>query len=130
MSSQGDIKPEPNPELRLPKGNTAVEVSIINATTDIVCPSSGFVKPILEGHPYLNLPTFTFYIKHPSGKVVLFDLGSRKDYWNLSPAVFAVIKKIIPAVEVRKDVPEILKEGNVDINSVSAFVWSHWHWDQ
>ncbi|KAF2097140.1 hypothetical protein NA57DRAFT_66817 [Rhizodiscina lignyota] len=129
MSSQGDIQPEPTPDLHLPKGDTAVQLSIINAQCDIVCPSSGFVKPIIKGHPYLNLPTFCFHIRHPSGKEILFDLGGRKDYWNFSPNTFATIKKLIPAVNITKGVDEILTEGGVDISKISAMVISHWHWD-
>jgi glyoxylase-like metal-dependent hydrolase (beta-lactamase superfamily II) len=129
MSEQGSIKPETLPDLRLPKGDIPVEISIINTTCDIVCPSGGFVKPVLQGHPYLNLPTFAFYIKHPSGRAIMFDLGSRKDYWNFAPPVFATIKKIIPGLKIDKSVEEILQDNGVNLHKMEAAIISHWHWD-
>lgn len=119
----GDIKPKPYPDLHLPKSNTYMEVSIINTTCDIVCPSSGFVRPVLKGHEFLNLPTFAFHLKHPSGKEIMFDLGCRKDYWNYSPATFDTIQKIIPGLIVKKGVDEILREGGKDPKNISTIVW-------
>lgn len=118
-----EIKAKQHPSLNLPKSDVCMEVTIINTTTDIVCPSSGFVRPVLKGHEYLNLPTFCFHLKHPSGKEIMFDLGSRKDYWNFSPPSFETIKAIIPGLDIRKGVDEILREGGKDPKNISTIIW-------
>ncbi|KAF2089267.1 metallo-beta-lactamase superfamily protein [Saccharata proteae CBS 121410] len=117
------------PSLDIPPSSTCVEVSILNTTTDMVVPASGFVKPILTGHEFINLPTFSFHIRHPSGKEILFDLGARKDWWNFSPPTLTFLKKVIPALHVPKGVNEILEEGGVKLENISSIVLSHWHWD-
>ncbi|EOD43196.1 Beta-lactamase-like protein [Neofusicoccum parvum] len=75
------------------------------------------------------MPTYSFHIRHPSGKEILFDLGSRKDWWNFSPLVVATIKKLIWGLDVTKGINEVLTEGGVDLNRISSIVISHWHWD-
>ncbi|KAF2397487.1 hypothetical protein EJ06DRAFT_498590 [Trichodelitschia bisporula] len=124
-----DIEAKPAPALNIPASNTTVRVSIINTTTDIVCPSNGFINPVLKGGDYLSLPTFAFHVVHPSGKELMFDLGGRKDYWNWSPATFESVQKLIPGLNVEKGIDEILKEGGVSLQSINSIVWSHWHWD-
>lgn len=121
-----EIKAQQHPSLNLPKSDVCMEVTIINTTTDIVCPSSGFVKPVLKGQEYLNLPTFCFHLKHPSGKEIMFDLGSRKDYWNFAPAIFKTIQNIIPGLDIKKNIDEILREGGKDPKNISTLVWVSW----
>ncbi|KAK8233693.1 beta-lactamase-like protein [Phyllosticta capitalensis] len=123
------IKSEILPPLDIPPSPTAVEVSIIDTTTDIVCPASGFVSPVLKGHEAINMPTWAFHIKHPSGNEVLFDLGARKDWWTTAPASLDAIKKSMLGIHVSKGVDEILADGGVDLNKIKAAVISHWHWD-
>jgi hypothetical protein len=61
-----------------------VTVQIINTTTNVVCPTAYFLEPTIKGQEHLNLPTFAFLIENKAlGKRVLFDLGCRKDWWNL-----------------------------------------------
>lgn len=129
MSKNGHIKPQAYPPLNIPQSSTSVEVSIINTSTNIVCPANGFVKPVLKGHEAINMPTCSFHIRHPSGKEVLFDLGCRKDWWNLSPPVVNTIKEKILGLDVAKGVDEVLKEGGADLNRISSIIISHWHWD-
>lgn len=129
--ANNDIKPKPHPSLNLDTSKTnTVEVHIINTTTDIVVPAKAFVQPVQKGHETMNMPTFSFLIENKKlGKTILFDLGCREDWWNLSPAAAASIKNGILGLNVKKDVSEILKEGGVDISKVNGIVWSHWHWD-
>lgn len=127
MSQLGDIEPDALPDLNLPKGDTCVDISIINTTTEMFCPSNFFVIPVLKGHEYLNFPTYAFHIRHPSGKEIVFDLGARKDYWNISPPMFAYVKKVIPGLAVEKNVDEILTDGGVDLDNIVALIWSHWY---
>ncbi|KAK0658278.1 Cytochrome P450 monooxygenase andK [Lasiodiplodia hormozganensis] len=129
MSQSGNIQPQAYPSLNIPASSTSVDVSIINTSTDLVCPADGFVKPVLKGHEAINMPTYAFHIRHPSGKEILFDLGCRKDWWNFSPAVVASIKKLILGLDVTKNITEILTEGGVDLKRISSIVISHWHFD-
>ena len=125
-----EIKPQPHPSLNLPQSNSTVEVSIINTTTDLVCPAKSLVEPVQKGHEYLNLPTFAFLIENKhTGRTIMFDLGCRKDWWNLSPAAYASFKNDIPGINIPKNVNEILREGGVDERKIDAVVWSHWHPD-
>lgn len=75
---------------------------------------------------WLNLPTLTFYIKHPSGAQVIFDLGCRTDWQNLAPHVVEVISQRVPGLHVEKEVPDILKAGGVNPNELKALILSHW----
>ncbi|KAL2059326.1 hypothetical protein ABVK25_000618 [Lepraria finkii] len=125
-----EIKAKANPSLNLPKGDHTVEVHIINTTTDIVVPAGAFVQPVQKGHETMNMPTFAFMVENKKqGKLFMFDLGCRKDWWNHSPAAHASIKNAIPGLNISKNVNEILKEGGVDDTRINGVVWSHWHWD-
>ena len=118
------------PPLNISPSNSIVEVQIINTTTDIVCSAEYFFKPVIRGHEAVNLHTFCFLIHHKDlGKTILFDLGSRKDWWNLAPTQYDAIQKKIPGLKIDKDVREILEEGGTDLKRVNAVIWSHWHWD-
>ena len=52
------------------------------------------------------------------GKTVLFDCGSRKDFWNFAPAVQKMLRDIVPGLKVEKNVNEILKEAGVDLKKL------------
>ena len=128
--AENEIQAKAQPSLNLPKGNSTVEVHIINTTTDLVVPANAFVQPVQKGHETMNMPTFAFLVKNKKlGKTIVFDLGCRKDWWNYAPATYASIKNAVPGLNVPKNVNEILKEGGEDDQKVDGVVWSHWHWD-
>ncbi|KAL8666359.1 MAG: hypothetical protein Q9168_007508 [Polycauliona sp. 1 TL-2023] len=111
-------RPTIKPSLNLPESDSTVEVSIINTTTDIVVPAWAFVQPVLKGHETMNMPTFAFLVKNKKlGKNIMFDLGCRKDWWNFAPAAYNSIKNGIPALNVPKNINEILEEGGEDMGS-------------
>ncbi|KAI9734353.1 MAG: hypothetical protein M1834_002459 [Cirrosporium novae-zelandiae] len=129
MSSE-DIKPELLPDLNLPSSDHVVEVSILDTACDIVVPAGSFLKPVLKGLEEVNLPTFSFHIRSKHlNREILFDIGCRKDWWNLAPLGYQGILNGIPALNTRKDIADVLAEGNVDRNNISAVILSHWHWD-
>lgn len=129
MSIQSQSKKAPN--LNLPKSDSICQVSIIDSTCDIVVYPSTLIEPHIPGHEWLNLPTWAFYIKHEkTGKQVLFDLGSRRDWQNLVPGVVDVIKFRIPGLKVDKEVVDIVKDGGVDPDGISALILSHWHYGE
>jgi len=68
-TNMAEVKVKQHPSLNLPKSDTCLQASIINTTTDIVCPASGFIRPVLKGQEYLNLPTIIWshwHWDHPS----------------------------------------------------------------
>ena len=131
MKCHNDIKSFPAPALSLPPTSTSntCELWAIDTTCDIVCPSGSLVEPEVKGHEFLNLPTFAFYIHNVAlNKRILFDNGARKDWWNAPPSMAESIRRTA-GVHVEDDVYDILDRGGVDPSSISAIVWSHWHWD-
>lgn len=130
MAAEKEIQAKPHPSLNLPKGDSTVDVHIINTTCDIVVPAWAFVHPVQKGHETMNMPTFAFMIENKRlRKKVMFDLGCRKDWWNHAPAAKAAITGGIPGLNIPKNINEVLREGGVDDSKVDGVVWSHWHFD-
>ncbi|KAF7556590.1 hypothetical protein G7Z17_g1350 [Cylindrodendrum hubeiense] len=127
-----EIVPLPAPSLHLPASSTTVRVQAIDTTTRMVCDARAFVQPPLVGHEKLNFKTMCFLLEHTTSsgsEHVLFDCGSRKDFWNGSPQTKRMIEGHVPAVQVDHGVDEILTSAGFDLADLKAIVWSHWHWD-
>ena len=125
-----DIQAKEAPPIGLPKGSETCSVSIINTTCDIVTPLEYLVEPSIPGHQWLNLPDYSFHIKHnKTGTELLFDLGTRKDWQNSVPHIVDLLSNHVPGLRVQKDVTEILTEGGVKLGDIKAFILSHWHFD-
>lgn len=80
-----DIVAREAPGLNIPKSSNTCEISIVDTTTKITCPANTLLEPSIKGHELLNCPTVAFLIRH-NGKQIMFDLGSKEDWWNVSPA--------------------------------------------
>lgn len=77
-----------------------------------------------------NLPDWAFHIKNnKTGEQLVFDLGTRKDFWNSVPAIADLCDNHVPGLKVEKDVTEILEEGGVKLSDLKALILSHWHFD-
>ncbi|KAK5059835.1 hypothetical protein LTR84_009718 [Exophiala bonariae] len=121
----------PAPSLDLPAGATA-KVQIIDSTSRIHAPVAGFMKPAIPGHSHLQAPAFSFLVEQPSSsRKILFDLGLRKDWQNLPPAIIDRLSPPDWALEVQQNVAEILQDNGIDVagGAIEAVVWSHWHFD-
>jgi glyoxylase-like metal-dependent hydrolase (beta-lactamase superfamily II) len=119
------------PDLAIPPSKGSVSVSIIDTTAKIrgAAPDR-FYEPRIKGHDYLGAPAFSFLIQHPSlNRSLVFDLGIRKDWWNLSPFLQNHFKRGGHEFHIQKNVRDILNEHGVDVSGIEAVVWSHWHFD-
>jgi glyoxylase-like metal-dependent hydrolase (beta-lactamase superfamily II) len=95
----------------------------------MVIPTAQIMTPEINGHTNLTAPSFSFLIEHPSGRKLVFDLGLRKDYENLPPVIQKFLEDSRWAIEVRKNVSEILEEGGIETSDIESVIWSHHHFD-
>lgn len=112
------------PHFKVPAGNTAVAVRMINPVnfgpailTRFVLPQVPHVEKKRPG------PCLTFLLEHPSGRKLVFDLGIRKDYQNYSPTIANYIPTTNYTIEVTKNVADILDENDIPISSIEAVIW-------
>ncbi|KAL9119228.1 MAG: hypothetical protein Q9187_004217 [Circinaria calcarea] len=128
--AQENIPPKPHPGLHIPSSDSTVQVQIINTTCDIVVSAGYFVQPVIKGQETLNLPTCSFLVENKElKKTILFDLGSRTDWWNLAPVQYNAIQMKIRGLRAAKGITEILVENGLKLGKIDGMVWSHWHWD-
>lgn len=123
---QKDIPPEPHQALNIPNSFSTVSVQCINTTTNVVVPASGYVETQIPGHEKFSLPTFAFLITHQDNdRRVLFDMGSRKDWWNMAPGAVNIVETALLGLQVEKNVDEILTAHGVDLKSIEALIWRY-----
>lgn len=116
------INPEQAPDLDLPQSRNTVRVRAIDTTTRMVCSADAFVEPVIRGHETLNFKTLCFLIERegPTGtERVLFDAGSRKDFWNTAPKTKAMLTACCPGHEVEYGVDEILVASGLELSKLS-----------
>ncbi|KAK5046778.1 hypothetical protein LTR84_007131 [Exophiala bonariae] len=123
--------PKAAPALDVPLSSTSVQVRVIDTTSRLSAPASMILEPAIPGHDTLHCPAYSFLIEHPSGRRLLYDLGTRRDWQMLSPMVQGLLKQHDLHIEVEKNVAEILEEGGVAVSNgaIEALIWSHWHYD-
>lgn len=74
----------------------------------------------MAGHERMSVTTVAFLIENERlGKKAMFDLGTRKDYWNSPPFTLTRIEAAIPGVKIEKDVTEILQEQGMELSEIS-----------
>ena len=84
--------------------------------------------PDIKGFDKVSCGTWSFLIEHPSGRKLLYDLGCRKDWRNLSKALGLedlVEMGVLDKLEIEKNVADILVEGGVKLEEVDGIIWSH-----
>lgn len=117
-------------QIVVPQGTTAVKVHLINAVNFGPAQIHRFMSPPVPGlETFKTSPSHAFYIEHPSGRKLVFDLGIRKDHHNYSKSVADYLPTTKYDIQVSKNVSEILEENGVKPGSIEAIIWSHWHWD-
>ncbi|KFZ15715.1 hypothetical protein V501_02600 [Pseudogymnoascus sp. VKM F-4519 (FW-2642)] len=119
------------PLFKIPPGESNARVRIIDSTARIGgIPTTFFFTPdsAVEGFTHMpTIPCWVFLIEHSSGKKVLFDLGVRKDWRNLS--VGPRIGGYGWDIQVDRDVLEILADEGIAAKDINSIIWSHMHWD-
>ncbi|KAL2414148.1 hypothetical protein ABEF95_004871 [Exophiala dermatitidis] len=108
-----------SPTIDFPLSNNTVDVRLVDTTALLTARAESFIEPVQEGHEVLNITCAAFLIHHePSGKRIMFDLGVRKDYWNLSATIQKRLGDVIPSLKVDKDTTEVLTEKGVPLDSI------------
>jgi glyoxylase-like metal-dependent hydrolase (beta-lactamase superfamily II) len=101
-----------------------------HSTARLTVPASHLLSPATDLDKLtLTAPSYSFIIQHPSGRKILFDLGLRKDWWNLTPATSNFLKTAGWKLEVTKNVSDILRENGESLEDIEAVIWSHHHFD-
>lgn len=123
-------KPDSLRWLNVPPSVNTVRVRIIDATGNLAVPAGAFLEPTVKGHELLNGTTSCFLIENEHlGRKAVFDLGLRKDWWNLAPKVRESLGQIAVSVKVDTDVAEVLQNAGVSLDQVNDIIWSHAHLD-
>ena len=112
------------PRLQVPASSVSISVKIIDASTISNVPADALFTPSVPGYKTAGAcPSFCFLLEHPSGQKILFDLGIRKDWENLAPAIVERFKKVGHQPSADKNVSEILDESGVGKGNITAVIW-------
>ncbi|KAJ6590550.1 beta-lactamase-like protein [Mycena vulgaris] len=119
-------------DLGIPASSSTVTVQVFNVADNpktVLVPAVMFVSPILPGHENLRCPAFAFLIENVATKQrVMFDLGPRKDLENAAPSIAEGVKAGA-SMPVSRDIVEQLIDAGVPLDTISAVIWSHAHFD-
>ena len=104
---------------QVPSGK-AVSVKIIDSTSRISgLPTKVLMGPAIVGFDDMaEIPTWSFFIEHESGRKLLFDLGIPTDWQDLAPTVADRLKSNGWKISVEKPTVQILKEHHIDASSI------------
>lgn len=114
----------------LPRSDNTVTVRMIDTTAVMKLKAEAFLDPVMPGHEFMSVVDVAFLIEDPRlNRKAMLDLGVRKDYWNVRPAVAKRVETVISGIRVDKDVTEILTANGVKLEEIDDVRWSHSHWD-
>jgi hypothetical protein len=108
-------------QLNLPAGNSTVRVRMADTSCTLSIKADSFITPTIPGKSYLDVADQCFLIEHErTGSKLMFDLGVRKDYWNLPPVV---LQRLSLGVAVRSlcvpsDIPEVLAANGIGVDKI------------
>lgn len=119
----GQVSP---PLLNIPAKEQCVTVKLIVAGLVKGPNINALLSPHIQGHDVYSGPSYSFLIEHhlnSQTRRLLFDLGIRKDWKNLSPVTVKRIKTAMWDLQVEHNVEEILEIGGVSRNDVEGIIW-------
>jgi len=103
--------------------------NVVRDARALSVPAKGFMNPVLAGHEVFHGPVLAFLVEHAAtGRRIMFDLGVRKDPENAAPRVAEMFTAGVVML-VDRDITEQLVENGVELDSISAAIWSHSHFD-
>ena len=105
----------------VPDSDHTVRVRLLDTTTYLTGIAKVFVDPVVAGHEIFSFNDFAFLIENQRlGKKVMFDLGTRKDYWNLAPSVQQIFgtDSVMTGMRIDKNVSEILTDGGIELSEI------------
>lgn len=106
--------------LDAPKSTNTVRVRLVDTTAVMLLHAVSFVEPVMPGHETMNMTDVAFLVENSRlGKKAMFDLGVRKDFWNLPPKITERLGNIALGLRVDRDVPEILQENGIALEDIS-----------
>ena len=110
--------------MSIPPSFTTINVKIIDVSTIAGVPAEALFQPSVQGFDVINpAPSLVFLLEHPSGQKLLFDLGIRKDWENLDPAIVERFTKHGHKVSVEKDISEVLDDAGIGKDNINAVIW-------
>lgn len=114
------------PPLGIPISQQCVNVRIIDGGYVQGPIIDALLSPQIKGHDVYAGPSHSFLIEHNvSGQTrrLLFDLGIRKDWQNLSPRTVERIERARWDIRVPNNVEDVLEAGDVTRNDIEGIIW-------
>lgn len=111
--------------LDIPRSDSVARLRIVDQGCTFSMPARSFIKPVQKGQEQLEVPDISFLIEHEgSKKKVMFDLGVRKDYWNLPAVVLNRLgqRRAVLSIRVDKDTTEVLEENGIDLSEICGCI--------
>lgn len=110
--------------MSIPSSSQIVVVKMINAVNFGPAIIKRFMAPPVPGlETFETSPSLSFFIEHSSGRRLVFDLGIRKDHQNYSASIAEYLPTTNYAIQVEKDIADILEDGGVELSSVEGVIW-------
>lgn len=114
----------PISSVELPPGTETITVKMINPVNFGPAILKRFMAPDVPGlETFATSPSLCFFLEHPSGRRLVWDLGIRKDYDHYAPSIKDYLPTTKYTIEVTKNVVEILQEHGIELNSIEAVIW-------
>lgn len=116
----------PPPPLNIPDCDQCVTVKVINGGYTKGPFIDVLLYPHIKGHDTYEGPSYSFLIEHVAegqSRRLLFDLGIRKDWQELSPVTAERIRQAQWNITVDGNIEDILERGGTSRNDIEAVIW-------
>ncbi|KAJ7043670.1 hypothetical protein C8F04DRAFT_1251070 [Mycena alexandri] len=116
----------------IPASNSVVDVRVFNTGfSTLVNEAHAFTLPVLPGRETPTFPIYAFLLEHKtSGTRFVWDLEIRKDHLSFAPSVAQFFTSgVVTIASADKDVPELLQDGGIALDTIDNVFWSHSHFD-